>query len=97
MAMLILSAGLNKAYRCHINTNILLRMIMALALLPADHIGPVFAEICKVYLAKPLGNRDQLLRFLRYFEKNWVDGKYPPKMWSVFQEEFRTNNDVEGN
>ena len=66
-------------------------MLLELALLPAEHIAPVFATL------KDKANSDKLQALTGYIEKTWINSNtWPPANWSVFGQSVRTNDDVEG-
>jgi hypothetical protein len=66
---------------------------MALAFLPAQDIGQVFAVLERE--ARRLF--PQLEVFFNYFRAQWIDSIItPPIMWCVHEHAIRTNNDLEG-
>ena len=82
--------GLQQSYQTDIGTKSLVRMLMALPVLPHEHIEPVF-EILSA--SAPL----IFAPFLQYIKKQWISGDvFTVRDLSVFQMTIRTNNDVEG-
>ena len=69
----------------------LCRKLMALPLLPAEHIRSTFAHI------KPASMTPPLEKLWKYMLDTWINGKiWTPVDWSVYGVAIRTNNDVEG-
>ena len=67
------------------------RQVLALPFLPHEHIIPTFGKLCS---EKPSPDLNVLNI---YVERNWIKSKtWPPQNWSIFGQEVRTNNDVEG-
>jgi len=67
---------------------------MALPLLPAVHVEPVFRELQQQYAAD---DSPAVADLLRYMEQTWiVNSLWSPAMISVYQQQVRTNNDLEG-
>jgi len=86
--------GLQVAYNADAGTRAVCRRLMALALLPQEHISPVFLR-----LQEQLDEEtpDAVRSLFQYVEDTWINGRtFTPKDWSVFQKHVRTNNDVEG-
>ena len=67
------------------------RKLLALPLLPAEHITPTFDRLSNK-------NSNELLsRLFDYVAHTWIGSSIcPPHKWSVYKETVRTNNDVEG-
>ena len=43
-----------------------------------------------------LDPRHPMACVLRYFDRQWIHGKFPPSTWSQFKVTIRSNNGVEG-
>lgn len=67
------------------------RNMMALPLLPVNHIAPAFNQLAA-------RTQDPTLQSLvRYVRKTWISNSvYNIAAWCVFNQPTRTNNDVEG-
>lgn len=64
---------------------------MALPLIPAEHIEPVFNKL------KTKANSPALIEMTEYLSSTWIKSTaWQPSHWSVFARSVRTNNDVEG-
>jgi hypothetical protein len=64
---------------------------MALPYLPATEIAPMFNQLEKQ------DTNTKLQTFAHYISKRWIKwSTWPPSSWSVFKEEIRTNNHIEG-
>ena len=71
----------------------LLRLIMALPLLPRQHIVPAFEKL--IENVNP--DNVKLCQLVQYFRKTWIDNKtFTPFSWCWFNKAIRTNNDLEG-
>ena len=67
------------------------RKILALPLLPEEHVAPVFDAL------EGKARTPQLVEFTAYVRATWLDNQmWPPASWSAFGQSIRTNNDVEG-
>ena len=65
---------------------------MTLPLLPTQHIVPVFGA-----LRRDAPNIDALTSFVDYVANTWIESDmFPPAEWTVFLQDTRTNNDLEG-
>jgi len=85
-------SGLTNAYVESDRQHFLLHKLMALPLLPAAHMGPVY-ELQRQQATDSPAVTD----LLRYMETTWiVSSLWPPAMLSVYQQQVRTNNDLEG-
>ncbi|KAI0220396.1 hypothetical protein LSAT2_028071 [Lamellibrachia satsuma] len=83
--------GLRRVYLEDNATFMYVRKLMALPLLPAEHISPVFAVLERKARAEPLE------ALVAYIKETWITSRmWPPTSWSVFGQSVRTNNDVEG-
>ncbi|KAI0232988.1 hypothetical protein LSAT2_016769 [Lamellibrachia satsuma] len=79
--------GLRRAYLEDNATFMYVRKLMALPLLPAEHISPVFAVLERKARAEPLE------ALVAYIKETWIISRmWPPTSWSVFGQ----SNDVEG-
>lgn len=84
--------GLQVAYQERDDVNKFVRKVMALPLLPAEHIRPAFEE-----LVLQVADRPVLLDLLSYVEDTWINSTiWPIPSWSVYNKAIRTNNDCEG-
>ena len=82
--------GLQQSYQTDIGTKSLVRTLMALPVLPQEHIEPVFDILSA---SAPL----IFAPFLQYIKNQWISGDvFTVRDLSVFQMTIRTNNDVEG-
>ena len=61
---------------------------MALALLPADYIEPMFEKLSKYWKDT---HGDYFNLFIEYYEREWIK-KWKPKRISVYKKKSRTNN-----
>jgi len=83
--------GLQAPYQNDDGTHKLLRKLMALCLLPQQHIPAIFARL------KRDATTDALKRLTDYIQRIWIDSNiWPPAAWSVYRLSVRTNNDLEG-
>lgn len=83
--------GLRSKYLQDAQTFKYIRRLMALPLLPAEHIQPVFSKLEKK------AETDALKELVGYLSTTWIESTiWPPSHWSVFGQSVRTNNDVEG-
>lgn len=72
---------------------IIMRKVVALALLPHHEIIPAFHWL---QANLPVDIRQIFTTFLRYFRRQWIN-RVPPSRYSVFDEKNRTNNFSESN
>ena len=83
--------GLQEAYNKDEGTHTFLRRLMALPFVPHEHILRLFLRISS---EAPDG---RLKDICTYIHDTWISSNiWPPSSWSVFQQNIRTNNDVEG-
>ena len=81
--------GLQVPYMKDAATHSYIRRLLALPMLPHEHIAPVFESIRQ-------DTTEALTKLNTYINKYWVHSKvFPPKSWSAFYRTTRTNNDVE--
>ena len=80
----------------HRSTNQFLRSVMSLALLPAKQIRAVHKELLQYLDNNKVAYADQCREFMEYVQRTWIDGAFQPEEWSVYREEKRTINDLEG-
>ena len=86
-------SGLTNAYAENDSQHFLLRNLMALPLLLAAHMGPVFYELQRQHAV----DSPAVAGLLRYMETTWIVSLlWPPEMLSVYQQQVRTNHDLEG-
>ncbi|KAH3890417.1 uncharacterized protein LOC127867235 [Dreissena polymorpha] len=65
--------------------------MMALQFLPAPHIPRAFETLFE------RATTDATRRLVDYISRQWVHGgSFEPSDWSVFRQDVRTNNDLEG-
>lgn len=80
------------AYQERNDVNKFVRKVMALPLLPAEHIRPAFEQ-----LVLQVADRPVLLDLLSYVEDTWITSTiWPIPSWSVYNKTIRTNNGCEG-
>ena len=86
---------LDNEYDNEPHTHRFCRQLMALPLLPKEHIVGAFNRITKyVVEAAGLPKHKKLVNYMR---STWIDSnQFPPSSWCWFREAIRTNNDVEG-
>ncbi|KAK4017370.1 hypothetical protein OUZ56_032682 [Daphnia magna] len=72
--------------------------MMSLHLLPHGKIPTAFANLrSAVWEIENRENRTMMRKLYNYMTNTWIDSLlWPPKVWSVFMQEVRTTNDVEG-
>lgn len=64
---------------------------MALQFLPAGHVKGAFENLQR------RASTQATAALVGYVGRQWVDGaSFTPADWSVFRQEVRTNNDLEG-
>ena len=84
--------GLTVSYREDEGTRAYCRNLMAMPLLPHEHVRPVFDQV-----TTPLPEDERLQQLTAYCRNTWIDGPvFRPADWSVFGQSVRTNNDCEG-
>ena len=69
------------------------RMVYRLLRLPylrRHDIGPLFQQLWD-------SASDQLSLLFDYVNRIWINGRWTPKAWCMYQRQFRTNNHQEGN
>lgn len=81
--------GLAGLYLRNDNFRLLVRILMSLAFLPNEEVGPTFLSIEAKYgkFSEPVTN------FFNYFHNQWVKDI---DIWNVNGQQIRTNNDLEG-
>jgi len=83
--------GLQTAYQSDDGTFKYLRRIMALPFLPPSEIPAMFNCLQLQATTEPLQ------KFVEYVDSTWIQSTtWPPSSWSVYKQQIRTNNDVEG-
>ena len=83
--------GLQTAYQSDDGTFKYLREIMALPFLPPSQIPAMFTRLQLQATTEPLQ------KIVDYVDSTWVQSTtWPPSCWSVYKQQIRTNNDVEG-
>ncbi len=84
--------GLQAAYQKRQGTHKFCRTIMALPFLPQEWIPRIFEQIRSAD-----GVTAQLEELMAYMDTQWIrNPTFPVSSWSVYQRQYRTNNDVEG-
>ena len=69
------------------------RRLMALPLLPAEHIQPAFNNLRD---SLPNDVDERVMALVTYVNDNWIGSRlWPPSSWCTFQSSIRTNNNVE--
>ena len=87
--------GLKPAYVNDEGTHVFIKKILALPILPARQIEPIFCSLTKDREWKE--TTPQLLELIKYVNGTWiVHNTWNPDAWSVYGHSIRTNNDVEG-
>ena len=83
--------GLTTPYAEDSGTYKFIRKLMALCLLPNQHIQPVFERL------KDDATTNELKSLTEYIQRTWISSTiWSPEAWSVFMLITRTNNDLEG-
>ena len=83
--------GLQMAYNNDAPTHNYIKKLLALPMLPQEHIQPVFDYLCEAAVTEPLHE------LVDYINRNWIRSNiFPPSTWSAFFQSVRTNNDTEG-
>lgn len=86
--------GLPSTYGEKRSTHTILRELICLSFLPCEHIPSVFKEL--IDLLEP-HHTQALYQILHYTDEKSIEGPvWTPESWSVFGQNVRTNNDVEG-
>ena len=89
---MIQELGLQVAYNQDVGTHARCRKLMSLPLLPHEHITTMFHTLTDIADLVPA-----LTYLIAYVRTQWIGGTvFTPGDWSVFQQNIRTNNDVEG-
>ncbi|CAG2207603.1 unnamed protein product [Mytilus edulis] len=90
--------GLAASYRRRPAVKSLVRKVMAIGYLPIAVVRQNFRLLRTSRRTQRLCRRYNGLRdFLDYFERNYLNGLFPPQMWNVYERDMnnRTNNSVE--
>lgn len=85
----IQSLGLSTSYLDDEDIRLACRNVMALALMPKEHVGEAF-EVLKE------NSPAELADFFSYVQQQWFK-RVPPEYWVVSDLDWRTNNFAEGN
>ncbi|XP_071949439.1 uncharacterized protein [Antedon mediterranea] len=81
--------GLQRAYMEEPNTRLFVRQLMALPVLPVEHVPAVFRRLEQV-----AGNSPLMLAMTTYMRNYWINGDvFTPMDCSVFRQQIRTNNE----
>ena len=92
--------GLSGAYQTVPRLEKILRKFMALGYLPVQLIRNNFRLHSQdARTRRYIARYPELGDFIRYFEGNYINGVFEPRLWNVFRRnsDMRTNNHVEGN
>lgn len=84
----IKSAGLSSAFTVSDKNNQLLRMLLAMQFLPAEHIPPTLDYL------RQKSEDHRWINLCEYFQQTWIFD-WDPTTWSSYSKAIRTNNDVE--
>ena len=88
---------LTNAYLYEIGTRQLCKHLMALPMLPEQHIVDAFHRITKYVVDDETGGLKQLKDLVEYMRSTWIEStQFPPSSWCWYRQAIRTNNDVEG-
>ena len=92
------NSGLVSHYRDNIQCHSVIRKLLALPLLPSEHMIPAFQHVeTKNTTASNTHTTPALRDLMRYVETTWLQSNiWPVDTVSVYREHIRTNNDVEG-
>ena len=83
--------GLQVSYNKDPATHAYIKRLLALPMIPEEHIPQVFAYLADDAVTLPLAE------LVQYIETSWIScSTFPPSTWSAFYQTTRTNNDVEG-
>lgn len=82
--------GLSSLYLENIMVRSTIRQMMALALVPPDHIPYLFGRLCE---EMDSDERDELKCLIDYFKCQWMKQVW---LWNVYELSDRTNNYSEG-
>jgi len=89
--MKVQELGLATAYEQDDGTHRLIRKLIALPFLPDNEIPAAFSQL------RGTATTDALKKLVRYIKSTWIESSiFPPKVWSVYGQAVRTNNDLEG-
>jgi hypothetical protein len=91
--------GLTSAYRRNRSVRNIIKKIMSLGYIPTAIVRNTFNLIhSSQTVARLCAQVPGLTDFIRYFERNYIQGAFQPPTWNVFGRDvdFRTNNHVEG-
>lgn len=82
--------GLTGEYKEKGPSHDFIRKVLALPLLPHEHIPIAFDNLRETATAP-------LQPLMAYVNTTWITGQWTPQEWSVYGQSIRTNNDCEGN
>ena len=83
--------GLQAAYTSDPATHTYIKKLLALPMLPSEHIPKVFEFLSADAVTEPLQ------QLVEYIQSTWIESNhFPPESWSAFFRSTRTNNDTEG-
>ena len=85
----VASFGLKPLYLSKGAAYRLIRLVLSLPYLPAEHIASAFEQL------KACTPSD-ILPFMEYVQRQWVSGSWSTSDWSIFGHSIRTKNDIEG-
>ena len=81
--------GLTQDYRETPEVRRVIRSLMALAHVPVAHVRRMFHTLSNMNGAAAVPE------LLNYFQRTWLDGQFPVRMWNVHGSETYTNNKLE--
>lgn len=91
--------GLSGRYQRHERLRKCIRRFLSMGYLPLAIVRQNFHQFCVSRgTQRILQQYPELHDFIRYIERNYFDGNFPPVMWNVYDRnaDTRTNNYVEG-
>ena len=86
--------GLEAAARQDKNLEADMQQLKQMQFLGHNHITGYFNAMTAKH--SNLDPRQPMACLLRYFDRQWIHGKFPPSTWSQFKVTIRSNNGVEG-
>ena len=90
----VAEVGLKPTYEKREGVHLLIRKLLALPFLPGAHIHRAFDRLRET-VDDRMPAMDQLFC---YVEDQWIHNTlWAPEEWSIYRQNVRTNNDVEGN
>ena len=94
--MFLIPAGLASHYRENIQCHSVVRKLLALPLLPHEHMLPAY-RLIETGVSVALNSPPAILSLTSYVEATWLSSTvWPVATITVYKEHVRTNNDVKG-